>query len=127
VAVGIFEGGVETVDTFGVNSIEHPLPVDEHTLFQIGLTTKTFTARLLMQDVEAGRLDLDAPGRRYLPELQLQREEWSDQLLVRHLLTHTGGFNGDWFLARQRGDDDRLASVISAMRQMASQVPPGTA
>jgi len=127
VAVGILEDGEETVETFGVTSIDHPLAVDEHTLFQIGSTTKTFTATLLMQDVELGRLDLDAPVRRYLPELWLQREEWSDALLVRHLLTHSGGFDGDWFLVHPRGEDDRLAAVIEAMPQVPSQVPPGSA
>lgn len=127
VAVGIFEDGEEVVATFGVTSIEHPLPVDEHTLFQIGSTTKTFTATLLMQDVELGRLDLDAPVRHYLPEFRLEREEWSDALLVRHLLTHSGGFDGDWFLVHPRGEDDRLASVIDAMPQVPAQVPPGTA
>lgn len=127
VAVGILEGDDEVVETFGVTSIEHPLPVDEHTLFQIGSTTKTFTATLLMQDVEAGRLDLDAPVRRCLPELRLRREDWSDALVVRHLLTHTGGFDGDWFLVHPRGDDERLASVVAAMSEVPSQVPPGAA
>lgn len=127
VAVGILEDGEEAVETFGVTSIDHPLPVDEHTLFQIGSTTKTFTATLLMQGVEAGRLDLDASVRRYLPELRLQHDEWSDRLLVRHLLTHSGGFDGDWFLVHPRGDDDRLASVIDAMPAVPAQVPPGAA
>ena len=127
VAVGILEDGVETVETFGVTSIDHPLPVDEHTLFQIGSTTKTFTATLLMQDVEAGRLDLDAPVRRYLPELRLQRDEWSDALLVRHLLTHSGGFDGDWFLVHPRGEDERLAAIVDAMPGVPAQVPPGAA
>lgn len=127
VAVGIVEDGEEVVETFGVTSIEHPLAVDEHTLFQIGSTTKTFTATLLMQEVEAGRLDLDASVRAYLPDLRLQRDEWSDALLVRHLLTHSGGFDGDWFLVHPRSEDDRLASVIEAMPEVPAQVPPGAA
>lgn len=127
VAVGILEDSAETVETFGVTSIEHPLPVDEHTLFQIGSTTKTFTATLLMQEVEAGRLDLDAPVGTYLPELRLARGEWSDALLVRHLLTHSGGFDGDYFLVHPRGEDDRLASVVDAMPDVPAQVPPGAA
>jgi CubicO group peptidase (beta-lactamase class C family) len=127
VVVGILEGGRQTVECFGVTSIEHPLPVDDRTVFQIGSTTKTFTATLLMQEVEAGRLDLDAPVRRYLPELRLQRDEWSDALLVRHLLTHTGGFDGDWFLVRPRGHDERIASLVEAMPGVPCQVPPGAA
>jgi len=127
VAVGILAHGEETVETFGVTSIEHPLPVDEHTLIQIGSTTKTFTATLLMQEVETGRLDLDAPVRQYLPELRLKRDGWSDGLLVRHLLTHSGGFDGDWFLVHPRDQDERLASVASALHEAPSRTPPGAA
>ncbi|MDA0350933.1 MAG: serine hydrolase [Chloroflexi bacterium] len=127
VVVGILEGGRETVECFGATSIEHPLAVDEHTLFQIGSTTKTFTATLLMQDLEAGRLDLDLPIRRYLPELRLQREEWSDTLTTRQLLTHTGGFDGDWFLVHPRPVDDRLASTVSTLADAPCDTPPGAA
>ena len=50
-----------------MNNVEHPLPVDERTIFQIGSTTKTLTACALLQEVEAGRLDLDIK----VPDLQL--------------------------------------------------------
>jgi CubicO group peptidase (beta-lactamase class C family) len=127
VVVGILEGGEQAVECFGETSIEHPLPVDERTLFQIGSTTKTFTATLLMQEVERGRLELDAAVRRYLPELRLQREGWSDALTTRHLLTHTGGFDGDWFLVHPRGHDERMAAMVAAMPEVPCQVPPGAA
>src|SRR5687767_2782805 len=41
-------------------------------LFQIGSITKVFTSTLIMQLVDEGRVDLDAPVRRYLPELILK-------------------------------------------------------
>jgi CubicO group peptidase (beta-lactamase class C family) len=44
VAVGITCDGQDFVRGFGVTNINHPLPVDEDTIFQIGSTTKTFTA-----------------------------------------------------------------------------------
>jgi CubicO group peptidase (beta-lactamase class C family) len=127
VAVGIVEGDEELIEAFGVTNISSPTAVDERTLFQIGSTTKTFTAMLLMQEVEAGRLDLDAPVRHYLPEFRLQRDEWSDLVLVRHLLTHSGGFDGDWFLRYPRHDEERLAAVVEAMDQVPVRSQPGEA
>ena len=127
VAVGIVEGDAELVEVFGVTNISNPTAVDEWTLFQIGSTTTTFTATLLMQEVDADRLDLDAPVRRYLPEFRLQRDEWSDSVLVRHLLTHSGGFDGDWFLRYPRGDEERLAAVVAAMDEVPVRSQSGEA
>ena len=127
VAVGIVDGDAELLEVFGVTNISNPMAVDERTLFQIGSTTTTFTATLLMQEVEAGRLDLEAPVRRYLPEFRLQRDEWSDSVLVRHLLTHSGGFDGDWFLRYPRGDEQRLAAVVGAMEEVPVRSQPGEA
>jgi hypothetical protein len=44
VAVGVQHDGNEYTTGFGVTNVNHPLPVDGDTLFQIGSTTKTFTA-----------------------------------------------------------------------------------
>ena len=125
VAVGILEGDGEVIETFGVTNIEHPLPVDERTLFQIGSTTKTFTATLAMQDVDAGRLDLDAPVHVYLHEFWLSNDDWAPEVRVRDLLTHTGGFDGDWFLMHPLGEGQRLARVVGWMGQVPALTPPG--
>lgn len=127
VAVGISEGDEELIESFGATSLSSRTAVGERTLFQIGSTTKTFTAALLMQEVEAGRLDLDAPVRRYLPGFRLQRDEWTGLVLVRHLLTHSGGFDGDWFLRYPRHDEERLAAVAGAMEQVPVRSQPGAA
>jgi CubicO group peptidase (beta-lactamase class C family) len=64
VAAGVYHAGRESYAFHGVTSIENPLPVDERTLFQIGSTTKTYTATVLLRLVEQGRVELDAPVRR---------------------------------------------------------------
>jgi CubicO group peptidase (beta-lactamase class C family) len=61
VAVGIWYKGREYSAGFGVTSVENPLPVTPDTLFQVGSISKTFTATMLMQLAEQGRVDLDAP------------------------------------------------------------------
>ena len=75
VAVGVYHAGEEHYAFHGVTSLENPLPVDEHTLFQFGSTGKTFTATAIMRLVDQGRVELDATVRTYLPELALKDEE----------------------------------------------------
>src|SRR5215467_12890607 len=91
VSVGIYHGGAEHHAFTGVTSVENPLPVDAGTLFQIGSTTKTYTATAIMRLVEQGRVDLDAPVRAYVPELRLKDESVAERVTVLHLLNHTAG------------------------------------
>ncbi len=44
VVVGILQDGETAVFPFGITNVEHPLPVTETTLFQVGSISKTFTA-----------------------------------------------------------------------------------
>ena len=50
-----------------------------------------------MRLVEMGRLNLDAPVRTYRPDLRLADESVAARVTMRHLLTHTGGWVGDYF------------------------------
>src|SRR5437870_6822200 len=97
VAVGLIADGEETVQGFGVTNVDHPLPVDGDTLFQIGSITKTVTATALMRLVERGTVSLDVPVRTYLPELRLRDERVAAAVTLRHLLTHAGGWFGEFF------------------------------
>ena len=61
------------------------------TPFFIGSLTKSFTALAVMQLVEAGQVELDAPVQRYLPWFRLADAQASAQVTVRHLLNQTSG------------------------------------
>src|SRR5437764_14588839 len=74
VAIGIWQDGREHTAGFGITNVNHPLPVDAETLFQIGSTTKTFTATTMMRLADMGKVSLDAPVRTYLPEFHLRDE-----------------------------------------------------
>ena len=103
-----------TTPSHGVTSVENPLPVDEHTLFQFGSTGKTFTATAIMRLVDQGRVDLDATVRTYLPELTLSDESVAGAVTVLQLLNHTAGWSGDVF--DNTGDgDDALARYVELM------------
>jgi CubicO group peptidase (beta-lactamase class C family) len=127
VSIGIISGDDEVIITRGVTSIENPLEVDETTLFQIGSRTKTFTATSLMCQMEAGKLDLDAPLTSYLPNFSLGNSDYAKRVTTRHLLTHTGGWLGDYLLVspvRGRGEDT-LARVLEALVEAPCLTPPG--
>jgi CubicO group peptidase (beta-lactamase class C family) len=74
-------------------------------LFQIGSITKTWTATVVMQLVEQGLLGLDQPVTEVLPDFRVADAATTPQITVRHLLTHTSGFDGDHFADHGRGDD----------------------
>jgi CubicO group peptidase (beta-lactamase class C family) len=67
---------------------EVPTP---QTPFSIGSLTKSFTALAVMQLVEAGKIEMDAPVQRYLPWFRIADPQASAQMTVRHLLNQTSG------------------------------------
>jgi CubicO group peptidase (beta-lactamase class C family) len=69
--------------------------VTPQTPFVLASASKSFTALAIMQLVESGRIDLDAPVRRYLPDFRVADEAASARMTVRHLLHHTSGLPED--------------------------------
>jgi CubicO group peptidase (beta-lactamase class C family) len=64
------------------------------TPFVLGSTTKSFTALAVMQLVEAGKVELDAPVQRYLPWFRVADAQAAAQITVRHLVHQTSGLPG---------------------------------
>ena len=64
------------------------------TPFILGSTTKSFTALAVMQLVETGKIELDAPVQLYLPWFRVADAQASAQITVRHLLNQTSGLPG---------------------------------
>jgi CubicO group peptidase (beta-lactamase class C family) len=125
VAVGVLYEGRAGTAGFGITSVEHPLEVTGKTLFQIGSITKIFTGTAVMRLVERGDLDLDAPVRSYLPAFKVVDEAASAKATLRHLLSHTGGWAGDFFRDTGSGDD-ALARYATAMAELDQLAPIGT-
>jgi CubicO group peptidase (beta-lactamase class C family) len=120
VAIGVWHKGKEYTGGFGITSVENPLKVTPDTLFQIGSISKTFTATMLMQLVEQGKVELDAPVKKYIKDLSLQDKNVEKQVTVRHLLTHMGGWVGDYFNDFGTGDDalDKMVKDIGKLPQI---------
>lgn len=120
VAIGIWHQGKEYAEGFGITSVEHPLPVTADTLFQTGSISKTFTGTMLMQLTEQGKVDLDAPVRKYLRDFKLRDKEVTQKVTVRQLLTHMGGWVGDYFNDFGNGDDalDKMVRDVAKLPQV---------
>jgi CubicO group peptidase (beta-lactamase class C family) len=125
VAVGVYHAGEDAYAYHGVTSVENPLPVDEHTLFQFGSTGKTYTATAIMILVDRGLVDLGAPVRAYLPEFRLRDENVAQHVTVLHLLNHTAGWQGD--LMENTGDgDDAIARYVEKIAGLEQVTPLGS-
>lgn len=94
-------------------------------VFQIGSISKVWTATLIMQLVDEGRLTLDTPVRQILPEFGAGDPEIAKTITAWHLLTHTSGIDGDVFFDTGRGDDC-IEVYVARLEEMAAQThPPG--
>lgn len=79
-------------EAFGYQNLSHHFPADADTAYITGSILKVVVATALMQQVDAGKLDLDAPVNKYLNGLQIPNPFEKDQpLTTRHLLSHHGG------------------------------------
>jgi CubicO group peptidase (beta-lactamase class C family) len=124
VAFAIWHKGREYSEGFGVTSIENPLPVTPDTLFQVGSISKTFTGTMLMQLAEQGQVNLDAPAKRYIKDLKLRDKQVQKRVTIRHLLTHLGGWVGDYFNDFGNGDD-ALAKMVKDIAKLPQVQPLG--
>ena len=125
VSIGIWHKGQEYAAGFGVTSIEHPLPVTADTLFQTGSISKTFTGTVMMMLVEQGKVDLDAPVQKYLKNFRVKDKAVSQKVTVRQLLTHMGGWVGDYFNDFGNGDE-ALEKMVKDLATLPQIQPLGT-
>ena len=124
VAIGILDDGRVTTRAFGITNVDHPLPVTDDTLFQIGSISKTFTGTAMMRLVEQGKVELTAPLRRYLPEFRVKEANASARATVQDTLTHMGGWEGDFFADPSSGDD-ALQRQVEGMATLEQTAQPG--
>jgi len=107
VGLGLFVDGQLHLRGLGVTNLDDPTPITEHTLFTIASISKTMAATAVMALAEAGRLDLQAPIRTYLPDFRVQDAETSRTVSLWHCLTHTPGWEG------QLTTEDRGAGALA--------------
>lgn len=125
---GVHHAGEQIVVAHGTANIATGAPMLDGTGFLFGSVTKVLTTTLVLQQVDRGRLDLDAPVVRYLPEFDLAVPGASDKILVRHLISHTNGIDADLFFPDAGGRDalrvyvDELASSCGTLFEPGEQL-----
>ena len=95
----VHDGRVVFSDTIGSARLDEKRAVDDDTIFHWASITKTFTAISIMQLRDRGRLNLDDPIVKYIPELREVHNPFGpiEAITLRHLLSHSAGFRaGTW-------------------------------
>jgi CubicO group peptidase (beta-lactamase class C family) len=91
-AVGVSTKGASVLErAYGMADLEHDVPNTPATIFEAGSVSKQFTAAAIMLLARDGKLSLDDPARKYLPELP----DYGAPLTIRQMLNHTSGLR-DW-------------------------------
>ncbi len=93
----VVDGELAHLGVAGTRRAGDDAPVDGDTVFRIASMTKSFTAMAILALRDEGKLSLDDPAERYVPELKGLTYPTSDspRVTVRHLLSHAAGFPED--------------------------------
>jgi len=129
-AVGVYQhGAVAFARGYGLADLQHGAPITPRTPFTTGSLSKQFTAASVLWLAREGKLSLDDPVRRHVPELDPMHDVWP--VTVRQLIHHTSGMR-DWWalveLAGMRFDDGYRPDDVLALaaRQQALNFAPGS-
>ncbi len=121
-AVGV-DGKIVYSEGFGFADLEERVPAWPTTKFRIGSISKPLTATALMQLVEAGKVDLDAPVQKYVPSFP----EKEVPITVRMVAGHLAGirhYNGDEFYIKQHYEN--VLESLKIFENDPLVAPPGT-
>ena len=93
----IVDGQLSHVTTRGLRDVPAKTPVDADTVFRIASMTKSFTTISILKLRDEGKLALDDPAEKYVPEMAGLQYPSTDapKITIRHLLSHAEGFPED--------------------------------
>ena len=112
------------INGYGVTDIESKKAVDAHTsIFGVGSVSKTFVSAAVMKLYEDGELDLDRDVNTYLKSIQLSYP-FNDSITVRHLLTHTAGFDNNNIGTIVHSEDKVIPLAQYIKTRMSPQIRP---
>lgn len=127
-SVGILHEGDIITRAYGMADLERNVRNSAETIFEAGSVAKQFTAAAVLLLARDGKLSLDDPARKYLPELP----DYGAPLTIRHMLNHTSGLR-DWGAISAVSGWPRGSRVATqelvlgiAARQQALNFPSGT-
>ena len=107
---------------FGMSNIENDVPARVSTVYRLASVAKPITGVAVMQLVEKGKIDLDAPVQKYVPSFPVK----SHPVRIRDLLTHTSGirhYKGDEFASTRHYKS--LTEALSMFKDDPLEHEPG--
>ena len=120
--------GEPWAQAFGSADLEGNRPITPDTPFLLASAGKMFTTVALLQLVEQGKIDLDAPLGRYLPDYP--NAQTREEVTIRHLLTHRDGTGDMGILRREHGENRArvrsLADIVALNAERDPVFEPGT-
>ncbi len=131
IAVGVVKDGQAVyAKGFGVAEAGTDRAMTPQTLFPMASLSKQFTTAAIMQLVEQGRIDLDAPLTAYLPDFKIADPRYKD-ITIRHLLADISGMpdwkESDWDYTRRTTSSEALHEAIGALATYELTGDPGKA
>lgn len=113
--------------TFGIAD-GNKTPVTLDTPFQLGSVSKSFTALLIAQLAAEGKLDLDTPVTKYVPNFRTKDLEAWREITVRHVLSHISGLStldGNRLQDEDYRGNDALDRAVQSLSKATLKSPPG--
>jgi CubicO group peptidase (beta-lactamase class C family) len=130
-AVGLVQGDdVVYAKGFGVQSLQTQVPVTLDSIFCITSVSKCFVATAIMQLVERGKIDLDAPLVQYLPYFEMDDDRYR-KITIRQMLSHTSGMPDldeaeyDELVSHPESDDGAAERFVRGLRNRKLVADPG--
>jgi CubicO group peptidase (beta-lactamase class C family) len=112
----VIDGELAHMGVAGARDLASRSPVDGDTVFRIASMTKSFTALSILALRDEGKLSLDDPVERYVPELGGLAYLTTDspKITIRHLLSHSGGFPEDnpWGDQQLADTEEQLSQTL---------------
>jgi CubicO group peptidase (beta-lactamase class C family) len=113
---------------YGMADLDHNVPITPSTVFHVASMSKQFTAASIVLLAQEGKLSLDDPVRKYIPELP----DFGVPITIRQLIHHTSGLRDQWDLLGLAGwrysldliTDEDVLHVMSRQRDL--NFPPGS-
>src|SRR3990170_5165078 len=111
---------------FGTANLEMGVPATPKTVYRVASITKLFTATMLLQLRDAGKLSLDDPIKRFLPTFEIEsRFADSGPITLRQVMTHMAGLPRECSIDRwAMSESPSIEAVLDSLRDSETVFPP---